>query len=96
MLPKSDLQKHIKSVHDGEIYPCTQCDYKAKQNRCLQTHLKSVHKGQAFQCNQCEYKATQKTNLKNHKKSVHEGQTFPCTAPYVDTKQHRTEVFNIT
>ena len=60
-----------KSVHEGQMFQCPQCEYKATFKVNLQTHLKSVHEGQKFQCPQCEFKATQKGNLQRHIKSVH-------------------------
>ena len=40
---KQSVQRHIKSVHDGEKFPCTQCDYKATYKGHIQTHMKSLH-----------------------------------------------------
>ena len=40
---KSNLQTHIKSVHEGQKFECTQCKYKATKKTLLQKHLKSVH-----------------------------------------------------
>ena len=39
----SQLQAHIKSVHEGVRYPCNQCSYKAKAQRYLNLHIQSVH-----------------------------------------------------
>ena len=61
----------MKSVHEGEKFPCSQCAFKATQKSNLQTHLKSVHEGQKFECTQCEYKVTKKILLQKHVKSVH-------------------------
>ena len=76
---KSDLQRHIESVHEAQIFPCTHCKYKATRKDHLQKHVKTVHQGQAFQCNQCKYKAKQRSDLQRHIRSVHEGQTYSCT-----------------
>ena len=46
---KSNLQTHIKSVHQGKKFVCPQCEYKATQKGHLKTHIKSVHEGQKFQ-----------------------------------------------
>ena len=40
---KSNLSKHIKSQHQGIVYPCNVCDYKAKQTTHLKGHMKSKH-----------------------------------------------------
>ena len=68
---KGNLQRHIKSVHDGQKFPCPQCEYKATQKGDLKKHNKSVHAGRKFPCPKCEYKATQKRSLQTHLKSVH-------------------------
>ena len=73
---KGHLQRHIKSVHECQTFPCPHCEHKATWKRLLRTHIISVHEGQRFQCPLCEYKATQKGHLKTHIKSVH--QMFPC------------------
>ena len=58
-------------MHEGQRFPCPQCEYKATFKGHLQTHIKSVHEGQKFECTQCEYKVTKKTLLQKHAKSVH-------------------------
>ena len=78
---KGCVQKHIKSVHEGQMFPCMQCEYKTAWKGDLQKHIKSVHEGQKFPCPQCEYKATWKGNLKTHIKSVHKSQKFPIFSP---------------
>ena len=35
---RSDLIKHIQSIHEGVKYACNQCDYKATQRYHLGTH----------------------------------------------------------
>ena len=73
----------IKYFENGEkinkaqkqTFPCSQCDYKAKQKSDLQRHVNSVHEAQTFPCPHCKYKATRKDHLRTHIKSVHESQT---------------------
>ena len=71
---KGNLQKHIKSVHEGQTFQCPQCEYKATFRNALRRHIQSVHEGQKFQCPHCEYKAKHKCNLQRHIKYIHEGQ----------------------
>ena len=40
---ESNLQRHIKSQHEGVVYPCSICNYKAKQTSQLKAHIKSKH-----------------------------------------------------
>ena len=62
----------IRTVHEGQMFQCTQCEYKATQKSNLQTHIKSIHDGQTFPCTQCDYKATFKSSLSRHIKCRHE------------------------
>ena len=43
---KTNLKNHIKSVHEGQTFPCQYCKYKATQKCHIQRHIKSVHEGQ--------------------------------------------------
>ena len=40
---KSNLTKHVQSMHEGIVYPCTNCDHKAKQTGHLKSHMKAKH-----------------------------------------------------
>ena len=42
---KKHLKQHISEVHDGIIYPCEKCDYKAGQKRGLSAHMSVKHEG---------------------------------------------------
>ena len=79
-----DIRRYIKSVDAIQIFPCSQCEYKAKQKSDLRKHIESVHEGQTFPCPHCDHTFTRKGSLQTHIKSVHEGQTFPC--PYCKYK----------
>ena len=67
---KSNLMRHIKTVHEGVKYPCTKCSYKATQTGDLQQHIKSVHEGFRYFCDQCDFKASHPSYLRTHLKSV--------------------------
>ena len=82
-----DIRRYIKSFDAIQIFPCSQCEYKAKQKSDLQKHLQSVHDGQTFPCHYCEYKASRNSNLQAHIKSVHDGRKFPC--PHCEYKATR-------
>jgi len=74
----NNLQRHIKSIHDGVKYPCDQCNYKATASSSLQQHIKSIHDGVTYPCDQCNYKAKDPSHLRRHIKSIHEGVKYPC------------------
>ena len=40
---KSNLTKHIKSQHEGIVYPCLYCDHKSKEKGHLKLHMKAKH-----------------------------------------------------
>ena len=65
------LNRHIKSIHEGERHPCPQCDYQGTQSASLTHHVKSVHEGIGYPCDQCNYKATRKTYLHSHQFKHH-------------------------
>ena len=73
----SNLQQHIKSIHEGVKYPCDQCKFKAARPDSLQQHIKSIHDGVKYPCDQCDYKAARPSNLQGHIKSIHEGLKRP-------------------
>ena len=70
----SNLQIHMRSIHDGVKYPCDQCNYKASQSGSLKLHIKSIHEGAKYYlCDQCKYKTSEQGKLQKHIKSKHKG-----------------------
>ena len=61
------LQHHINSVHEGQIFSCSQCEKKYTTKASLQAHITSDHEGQVFTCTQCEYKQQSNTENKSKK-----------------------------
>ena len=70
---KSNIQAHVKSVHEGHKFSCPHCGLTFIRKGNLHVHIKSVHEGEKFPCSHCKSTFTQKGNLKTHIKSVHEG-----------------------
>ena len=69
---KNDLNRHIKSAHEGINFPCSQCGCEATTMQSLQRHTQGVHEGiRKFPCDLCDFKATRKDNLNTHKKNKH-------------------------
>ena len=65
---KSNLRKHIKSVHEKIKFKCEICDKEFSQEDNLQRHKKAVHsKNIEFNCIVCERKFSRKDNLLAHK-----------------------------
>ena len=45
---KGLIMRHDKSWHEGVMFSCDQCDYKARLKGSLSKHMKSIHKGLQF------------------------------------------------
>ena len=75
---KSNLTRHIQSIHEGVMYPCNQCDFKGTLKNTLTLHIKSKHEGVMYGCSQCDYEASNQSNLTVHIKSKHEGVKYAC------------------
>ena len=87
MFTNSDLQRHIKMVHDKiKDIQCHLCEYKCSYSTHLQQHIKAVHnKIKDVQCPQCEFKCSVNGNLQTHIKMVHDKiKDFQC--PQCDIK----------
>ena len=50
---KSNLTKHILTVHEGKKYQCTDCEMEFTQQGTLKRHVASVHEGKTFECSIC-------------------------------------------
>ena len=63
-----ETSKNICS-HEGIIYPCNYCDYKAKQKQRLLVHVDAIHNIVYYSCEVCEIKQDLKRFLENIKVS---------------------------
>ena len=68
---KSDLKRHILSIHDLVKYDCDKCDYKAGYRSDLRKHNKSIHDRIQYTCDQCPFISSMKTKLKIHRRMQH-------------------------
>ena len=70
---RSNLKKHIKSVHDKiRDYVCCECGFSASTSNILSRHIKCVHdKIKDHFCEECEYAASDKRGLMRHIRSKH-------------------------
>ena len=50
-----DLERHIRSVHEGMKYSCGHCEYQATQKGHLEQHRRSVHEAMKYACGQCKH-----------------------------------------
>ena len=72
---KNNLNKHINSIHNNKVYPCSLCEYKASASQSLKHHMMSIHNQGDIKCQQCpesfEYRNAQ-NKLKRHMLFVHD------------------------
>ena len=69
---KSDLRKHIESIHEGITYACDQCDYLATQQGHLKEHIQAKHEGVMFGCSKCNKQFSFRSGLNRHYRIVHD------------------------
>ena len=64
---------HKLSKHEGTLFDCDQCVYKATQKRSLsnKSTKKSKHERIKSSCDQCDYKTSYNQALRIHKQSKH-------------------------
>ena len=87
---KQSFHRHVKSIHEGEVFPCKICEYKAKDKSYLIKHMQHVHDEKKNKCPKCDL-VTNKINMKRHMKLVHEGvrQIFSCSqCEYTAKRKH--------
>ena len=73
MTNKSNLNAHIRAIHEGIKHPCGQCQYEATSKGHLAQHRRAVHEGIKYPCGQCQHEATSKGDLARHRRAVHDG-----------------------
>ena len=64
----SDMKKHVKNIHKGEVTLCTHCGENFKD---INYHIKVVHENISYPCDTCTKKYTTKQGLNFHKKYSH-------------------------
>jgi len=104
---KSNLLRHVKSVHMKTEFICGLCKKSFSLKDNLNYHTKTVHKDiRQFQCQKCNKKFKQKQHLDKHKtlcglckdcntqfQSVQVVENHTCKGPVeTSSKVHETEV----
>ena len=74
----SNLNHHVRFVHEGISYDCNACNFKAPTKADFKVHIRVKHEGVKFTCDQCVYQASYQTHLTRHIQSVHDGIKFNC------------------
>ena len=68
---KTNVQRHIESLH-GEIrHDCDKCDFRATEKTTLQRHIESLHEEIRPDCNKCDDENEKSSTNKNQSKRIH-------------------------
>ena len=91
---KTDLKRHIETIHEGKRTQCLQCTASFARKNDLKRHIEAVHEGKQAKCLVCSASFSRKTDLKRHVETVHEGKRAHCPqcsasfARKTDLKRH--------
>ena len=67
---KTHMTTHYQTIHEGIRWPCSQCEYSARDKYTLNKHVRIEHESSiVFKCDDCEYETKYKNLLKSHTKS---------------------------
>ena len=67
---KSDMKVKTE-ILAGNVFECTDCDYRSNRMNSLQRHIYKAHRNELVYCDKCEYKCTKKANLRVHRHRNH-------------------------
>ena len=77
---KTDLERHVMSVHMKWKAPCPECGKKVRMDSLIK-HVKTAHRGMHnITCNECGQGFPSKKNLDNHVRIQHKGVFVFCRA----------------
>lgn len=80
---RSNLNHHIKGVHEKVRYPCQRCEKQFYDKRTLKKHNCCINKEiRQFQCSICQKFVRSKSSLYKHVKGIHEKIRFHCKLCY--------------
>lgn len=70
---KHSLQRHIRTIHEGEVFDCEveDCDFTTKRKDHLKNHRDSKHEGIKHPCGDCGSEFYSRHSLNKHKKKIH-------------------------
>ena len=72
------LSIHKQNVHEGMVFNCDKCDFKATQRAFLINHMALRHGSKKFNCSICEKSFRQEAILNRHIQSTHDGDWHFC------------------
>ena len=71
------LIKHQKSIHEGCIFQCGQCDKQFSQKGAIRTHQQEIHQGKKNVCKVCGFEG-KRSAVEYHNHLMHVGKIYQC------------------
>ena len=68
----------IQVQHEGILFSCDRCEFKAKKKLLVKRHMKAKHADGVFHCGQCSFKADGQFGLRQHVEAEHGGGSYSC------------------
>ncbi|MHA2295292.1 MAG: C2H2-type zinc finger protein [Candidatus Hodarchaeales archaeon] len=75
---KHNLERHMKSAHEGIRYTCDICGNEFHYLSDLNKHMKNIHSGTRYTCDICGNEYANSEGLTRHIKIAHEGIRYTC------------------
>lgn len=91
-----DLEGHLKSHSDQNMYECPYCNSTFSQKGNLITHIRTHTKEKPFKCLICDFAASQKVNLQVHIRTHTKEKPFKCSVCDFSTAQKCNLMAHIT
>ena len=76
---KTNLKKHLASVHNLKSYKCSECDFDSKTLKEITNHIKNDHPDFRYQCQNCPSSYTNVAALNRHLKEHLRIRWLACT-----------------
>lgn len=91
-----ELEGHLKTHSDQNMYECPYCNSRFSQKGNLITHIRTHTKEKPFKCLICDFAASQKVNLQVHIRTHTKEKPFKCSVCDFSTAQKCNLIAHIT
>ena len=68
---KSNLLKHIETIHKDIKFPCSACEFISNRQDNLKRHISTIHVDSKYKCNECEFITNKIHNFIRHTDTVY-------------------------
>ena len=76
---KTNLHKHIETIHKDVEFPCSKCEFISNRHDNLERHIKTIHGDVKYKCNECEFISNRNDAFIRHTDTVHgDKKSFFC------------------